>query len=49
MAAILSCRARLNHRPLRRGCLIEFSYPRAQGRPSGAGVLRGSRAATGRA
>lgn len=27
MAAILSCRAMLNHRPLRRGCLIEFLYP----------------------
>ncbi len=26
MAAILSCRAMLNHRPLRRGCLIEFLY-----------------------
>ena len=27
MAAILSCRAMLNHRPLRPGCLIEFLYP----------------------
>jgi hypothetical protein len=27
MAAILSCRAMLNHRPLRRDCLIEFLYP----------------------
>jgi hypothetical protein len=27
MAAILACRAMLNHRPLRRGCLIEFLYP----------------------
>jgi hypothetical protein len=26
MAAILSCWAMLNHRPLRRGCLIEFLY-----------------------
>jgi hypothetical protein len=27
MTAILSCRAMLNQRPLRRGCLIEFLYP----------------------
>ena len=27
MAAILTCRAMLNHRPLRRGCQIEFLYP----------------------
>jgi hypothetical protein len=27
MAAILSCGAMLNQRPLRRGCLIEFLYP----------------------
>ena len=27
MAAILSWRAMLNHRPLQRGCLIEYLYP----------------------
>jgi hypothetical protein len=27
MAAILSCHSMLSHRPLRRGCLIEFLYP----------------------
>ena len=31
MAAILSCRAMLNQRPLRRGCLIEFLYPTGDG------------------
>src|SRR5450756_2432749 len=30
MAAILSCRAMLNQRPLRRGCLSEFLYPTAR-------------------
>jgi hypothetical protein len=31
MAAILSCRAILNHRSRRRGCLIEFLYPTGRG------------------
>ena len=33
MAAILSRWAMLDHRPLRRGCLIEFLYP------TGCGIL----------
>jgi len=32
MAAILSCGAMLNQRPLRRGCLIEFLYPTVEPR-----------------
>ncbi len=32
MAPILPCRAMLNHRPIRRGYLIEFLYPTGSAR-----------------